>query len=85
MAKKAKSARELIDEAASDPDLTPRKAVLNIGRLALHLGVNDPDALKAIGGALGNVAQGIGKVAAADAKQGEGGEDSLLAAWLDEK
>lgn len=80
MAKKpAKTAIELIDEAAADPDLTARAAVLNLGRLALHLGVHDAAKLHSVGSALGQIAMGIGKVAAADAAQGGGGDGGTLA------
>lgn len=76
----AKTTIELINEAAAKPDLTPREAVMNLGRLALHLGVHDKVSLKTIGPALGNIAQGIGKVAAAEAAQAEGGDGDLLKA-----
>ena len=78
MSRKAKTAVELIDAAAQDPDLTPRAAVLNLARLALHLGVHDSGKLKVIGPALGNIAQGIGKVAASEAPKGGGGSGGMV-------
>lgn len=75
-----KSTIDLINEAAAKPDLSPREAVMNLGRLALHLGVHDKASLKVIGPALGNIAQGIGKVAAAEAAQADGGDGDLLKA-----
>lgn len=67
-----KTAVDLINAAAANANLTPREAVLNLARLALHTGVNDPDKLRAIGPALGHIAQGIGKVAAAEASKAGG-------------
>lgn len=75
-----KSAVELINEAACKPDLSPHEAVVNIGRLALHLGVHDKASFKVIGPALGNIAQGIGKVAAAQAAMQDGDDGGLLKA-----
>lgn len=81
MAKKEapRTALELIEDAAANPNLTAKEAVLNLARLAMHLGLNQPDKLQKIGPALGNMALGIGKVAAAEAKQGDGDDDALLA------
>lgn len=78
MAKK-KTTVELIDEAAANPDLSPREAVLNLARLAMHLGVHNAAQLKVIGPALGSIAQGIGKVAAAEAAGGPQADGALLA------
>ena len=84
MAKKPKTTVELINDAAADPELTPRKAVLNIARLAMHLGVTDPAKLKLVGAGLGHICQGIGKVAVAEASKGGGDTDNLLD-WMSEQ
>lgn len=81
---KRKTATELIEAAAADPNLTPESALINLSRLALHLGTTDADGLKQVGPALGHMAQGLGKVVAAKAGQGGGDDGELLKKFLDD-
>lgn len=80
---KKPTAVELIKTAAADPNLTPESALINLSRLALHLGTTDGPSLKQVGPALGHMAQGLGKVVAAKAGQGGGDDGELLKRFLD--
>lgn len=80
---KPKTAKELIEASARDPNLTPAQALIALSRLALHLGTTDAAELHTVGPALGHLAQGLGKVVAASEKGGGGDGDDLWQRFLD--